>query len=90
MMDIYRHLFDAYLKDIYSRINDSRHYCVTMCNKYREQLNGMLTLMFYANVITDDGWKSELENLRDTFDSRKICGAYQVIGEIYECKNNDI
>lgn len=88
MIDIYRHLFDVYLKDIYSYISDNRYYCVTMCDKHREELNGMLTLMFYSDLITDDEWKSECDHLRNIFDSRKICGAYQVSGEICECQNS--
>lgn len=90
MMDIYRHLFDAYLKDIHSHIRDGGYYYLPMCDRYREQLTGMLALIVYSGLITEDDWKSELEHLPDTFDSREICGAYQAVGEICECKNSDI
>lgn len=85
MKDTYRVLFDRYLSEVRLYATTSTYMCVTMCNMWKEQLNGMVNLLLESKTITQAEWGAERERIKDVFDTRKICGTYQVSGEIYKC-----
>lgn len=85
MFDTYKELFDRYLKEVNRYAKTMPYVSVAMCNMRSEQLRGMLNLLFHANAITHGQWGIECEQIKNAFDSKKICGAYQTSGEIHEC-----
>lgn len=77
----------VFLQSALSRlqISSKPYVCVITCNMQKEQLNGMLDLLFHADIITQGQWGSERERVEDMFDARKICGHYQEPGGICPC-----
>lgn len=82
MFDAYKKLFDQYLNEVHDYSKTMPYVCVITCNMRKEQLNGMLDLLFYTDIITQGQWGSERERVKDMFDARKICGHYQEPGEV--------
>lgn len=87
-MEEYKKLFDLYLKCCtkkYAHENpyDNLDVCCEMCNRYRDELMGMLTLLEQMNVITYEQEEQENKRIINTFSTKNLFNATVEKGEIY-------
>jgi len=83
MLKAYNVLFNMYLKEA-KRLAEVGNIslCIDWCEHSSHALHGMIRLMEFKKCISQDKSDIELERVRKTFDSAKICNAFRTRGDI--------
>lgn len=87
-MEEYRKLFKMYLNDCKRRYDPEEPYknikiCCSACERYRNKLDGMLTLLQAQEVITDKEAEKEFDKLIETFSTLSLFNATMEEGEVF-------
>ena len=87
MVEKYNRFFDLYLqvsKDVYNpeKPYDNLKECIRHCERYREQLIGMVNLIAEMGEFTMEAAEKEIDRIFEHFSSVAICHAYVTEGEV--------
>lgn len=87
MVEKYNHFFGLYLqviKDVYDpeKPYDNLKDCIRHCERFREQLIGMVKLIAEMGEFTREAADKEVERIIEKFSSIDICHAYVTEGEV--------
>jgi hypothetical protein len=87
VVEKYNHFFGLYLqviKDVYDpeKPYDNLKDCIRHCERFREQLIGMVKLIAEMGEFTREAADKEVERIIEKFSSIDICHAYVTEGEV--------